>query len=307
MKKTIFSTVLVIVLVLTSTFTIMAKPNQDIPYLDPGITRSEFVVTLHDALDIHIAYLIAPDIKDYFNDVDPNASYASALIDLVTVGIVDDKGSCFRPNDILTREEMAHYIINAYKYKIDNSIVDENGYLTFRDANKVNPQYYSDCLLAVDFGFISGYFNNTLLPKYRATIENVNDVIQLFISREENNNAVKVEPNANITDDSIEMNLTIVNNTKKTVTINHNTSKQYDFTLLDANKNVLYRWSSDKMFCTVLTETEIPAGESVEFTAKLSGDQFAAIKDDIAYVNAYIAGSSTDFDINKEGYEYKVN
>lgn len=307
MKKTVLSTILVIVLLLSSTITIMAKPNQPIPYLDAGMTKSEFVVTLHNALDIHVAYFVAPDITDYYDDVKQDASYSLKLIDLTVLGVIDDKGS-FKPNNILTREEMAHYIINAYKYKTGYTPTDINiGTLSFRDENKISPEYYSDVVLAVNYGLISGYFNNALLPKYRATYENVKDVISLFMTLvEKQDSTVIVKPTASINNDSIEMKLSIINNTLNPVTINHTSGQKFDFTLLDADRNVLYKWSADKMFTMALTNTVIEAGKSAEYSAILSGQEYEAIKDKVAYLKAYVVGSSTYFNINAEGYEYNL-
>lgn len=307
MKKTVLSTILVFVLLLSSTITIMAKPNQPIPYLDAGMTKSEFAVTLHNALDIHVAYFVAPDITDYYDDVKQDASYAMKLIDLTVLGIIDDKGS-FKPNKILTREEMVHYIINAYKYKTGSAPTDINiGTLPFRDENNISPEYYTDVALAVNYGLISGYCNNTLLPKYRATYENVNDVITLFMTLiDKKDCTVIVKPTATINDDSIEMKLSIINNTQNPVTINHNSGQKFDFTLLDADRNVLYKWSADKMFTMALTNTVIEAGKSIEYSAILSGKEFEAIKDKVTYLKAYVVGSSINFNINAEGYEYNL-
>jgi hypothetical protein len=242
MKKTILSTILVVVFLLASTFTIMANTTQATPYLDEGMTKSEFAVTLHNALNIHIEYFVAPDITDYFNDVKQEATYATVLYDLVTTGIVDDKGS-FKPNKILTREEMAHYMINAYKYKTGSTPTDiDIGTLPFRDENKISPEYYLDVTLAVNYGIISGYFNNTLLPKYRATCENVKDAISQFMTLvQKQDRTVIVKPAATIKDDSIEMGLSIINDTLNPVTINHNSGQKFDFALLDADRNVLLK------------------------------------------------------------------
>ena len=69
------------------------------------ITRIEFVRFIHDALDISINYFAAPDIKDYFTDMDNNDAGANELIDLVTAGIVDKDGA-FEPSKQLDCEVM---------------------------------------------------------------------------------------------------------------------------------------------------------------------------------------------------------
>jgi len=61
------------------------------------------------------------------------------------------------------------------------------------------------------------------------------------------------------------MALTIKNNSKKDVVIQHFSGQKYDFVLLDDKKEELYRWSGDRAFVEILTSTEIPAGKTVEF------------------------------------------
>ena len=75
---------------------------------------------------------------------------------------------------------------------------------------------------------------------------------------------------------------------------------------MDAEKTDLYRWSADKDFITALTSTKIEAGNTVDFSAILSGDEFKEIKDKIAYMKAYIVGNSDSFEINKDGYEFAL-
>lgn len=57
------------------------------------------------------------------------------------------------------------------------------------------------------------------------------------------------------------------------------------------------------MFTMALTYSKIEAGESVVYTETLSGDQYKAIKDKIAYMKAYVIGTSDEFTLDTQGYE----
>lgn len=117
---------------------------------------------------------------------------------------------------------------------------------------------------------------------------------------------VIVKPNATLTKDSIEMKLSIINNTKKAIVINHLSGQKFDFELLDENNNILYRWSDNKAFTMALTSTTIEPGKTLEFSDTLSGETYADIRDKIIYLKAYITGTSDDFKIYNDGYEIKV-
>lgn len=281
----------------------------------PGkaVTRSEFAVMLHAALGIQIMYFKAPDIKDYFTDVKQDAPYASALIDLVTANILKGKGS-FRPDAILSREEMAHYIMNAYKYMMGESYKAIKIYpSTFKDKSRINPLYAGDVAMAEYLKLIVGTGGKFLHPKDSTTRAQAAVVIKKLMNLLEKENASKninpeitIKPAVTTNDDSIEMKLSVTNNSKNAVTLTHSSGQKYDFALLDSEKKDLYRWSADKSFIVMETTTVIEAGKSIEFTETLSGDQHKAIKDKIAYLRAYLIGSFDSFAIDSEGYEIKI-
>lgn len=280
--------------------------NQDKFIPGKAIKRSEFAVMLHNALDINIAYLKAPDIKDYFNDVKQDAPYASAVIDLVTANIFD-KGS-LKPDSALTREEMVHYVMRAYKYKMgDKYPMIKIGAATFKDADKITPEYSGEVAMAQHYKLISGSGNNMFQPKKAATRAETSVVVNKLVKLlEEQNRQVAVKPEATVKADSIEMKISIVNDTKKDVVINHTSGQKFDFALLDANKDVVYSWSADKSFVMMLTTTKIEAGKTVKFSDTLSGDAYKAVKDKVVYLKAYITGSSDNFAINPDGYVVKL-
>lgn len=272
-----------------------------------AITRSEFVTMLHKALDIKIAYFKAPDVTEYFDDVKNEDSYASALIDLVTTNIIDEKGH-FNPNSSLTREEMMNYIMNAYRYKMgDNYRMIKILVKPFADDKEINPSYNGAVARAENMGITKRPVNNMFYPKHAATRAQAATVIdRLLMQLEKENIPVAIVASAELKEDSLNMKLTITNNLKTPIVINHSSGQKSDYKLLDANKNILYTWSADKSFIMALTETKIEPGQSVE----LNGEVEKALLDNMSqkpvYMKAYITGESKDFEVNPNGYEIEI-
>lgn len=276
----------------------------------PGkaITRSEFFVMLHKALDIQIAYLIAPNIKDYFVDVKQDETHASALIDLVTANILDDGEKTFNPDATLTREQMIHYIMNAYKYKLGDNfayIKIKGGFFT--DHSEIAPIYSGDVDYAAYSKLIVGAGKNLFCPKNNTTrAEAVVVISKLADLVQKQDSEVVIAPSVLAKEDSLEMRLSITNNSENSVILNHSSGQKFDFVLLDADRNELYRWSEGKAFTMMLTSSNIEAGKSIEYSAIIDTDQYKVIKDKIVYLKAFVIGSSDSFYINNNGYELKL-
>ena len=116
---------------------------------------------------------------------------------------------------------------------------------------------------------------------------------------------VVVEPSYEKSDKSFKMKLKITNNTDKKVTI-QTSGQKFDFKLLDENKEILYTWSMDKMFIMMIMDLEIPAGESIEFSDELELESFKDVISKAKYLQGFIAGTSSDFKVNSEGYEIEI-
>jgi hypothetical protein len=146
-----------------------------------AITKGEFVSVLHDALGIQIEYLVAPDIKDYFNDVSSDAKYAEDLIDLVTANIIE-KGGSFNPDAAITREQMIHYVMEAYKYEMgDRYALINIKPPFFKDDSDVTPGFGGDVGRAAHYKIISGS-KGMFLPKANATRGEATVVISKLVA-----------------------------------------------------------------------------------------------------------------------------
>lgn len=277
--------------------------NQLLP--DKAIKRSEFAIMLHKALDIQIAYFKEPNIKDYYDDIEQNALYTSAVIDLVTAKILEGKGS-FKPEAAMTKEELVHYVMLAYKYKMaDNYVMIKIGPATFQDVDMITPEYSADVARAQHDGLIIGNGNNMFQPKKAATrAETIVVISRLVELLEKQNQQITIEPIVKVKSDSIEMKIKITNETKNDVIITNMSGQKFDFELLDADRKAVYRWSADKSFILALTTTTIEAGKTLEFSDTLSGDAYKEIKDRIVYLKAFITGKAQF--INTAGYEIRI-
>ena len=270
------------------------------------VTRSEFVVILHKALGIKIMYFAAPDITKIFSDVKNTDAYADYLYDLVTTNIIDFRGQ-FKPKSIITREEMIHYLMNAYHYKMkgdeNQKAPDVNNFNKFRDKNKISEKFINDVKEAASLGIAKAKNKNMFLPKAKATRADVAESLHGLLS------AIPVKPSDIIVTptyvknaSTFKMGLTINNKSLSNITINHTSGKKYDFVLLDSDKNEIYRWSKGMFFTLSLTKTTIEAGKSVTFEVSLDMAGNADLVAKAKYMRAYIAGQSSEFKVNADGY-----
>ncbi|HWQ76306.1 MAG TPA: BsuPI-related putative proteinase inhibitor [Syntrophomonas sp.] len=274
---------------------------------DREITRIEFVRLLHKALGISINYFAAPDVKDYFDDMDNTGAGANELIDLATTGIVESGGS-FDPDKSLDRDLMIHWIMNALKYKTDgNYPIPMVKPVPFNDDGEITDAYRGEIYSSVVLKLVNGRGDNMLYPKNGATrAEAVTIVSRLMTLLDSYQSAVDVTASAQLAGDgSLTMSLTIRNNTDKAVAISHTSGQKYDFKLFDAKSDNLYTWSADKMFAAFINETVIGPGEEIVFSDTLDSEAYGAMKQAVS-MKAYIVGTSDDFTIDINGYAAEI-
>ncbi|HOM02357.1 MAG TPA: BsuPI-related putative proteinase inhibitor [Acetivibrio sp.] len=271
---------------------------------DREIKRSEFIVALHKVAEIKINYFKAPDINEFYSDVKNEDWYASQLYDMASLNIVDDREK-FRPNDLITREEMVHYLVNTYKYKLNAISGDIDGEDScFDDEDSIKEQYKNSVKYAYKLGFVKGRGNGKFVPEGLSTRAEAMVVLEKLLQalKEDVKDAVEVTPSFVKDKDGYKMTLTIKNGGKNEVVIMHGSGQKYDFVLLDDKKEEVYRWSEGKGFTMALTETHIPSGKTVEFSEVIDAKTYEEISGKVYYFKAMIVGSSEDFEINKDGY-----
>jgi hypothetical protein len=125
---------------------------------DADITRAEFITMLVKALN-----LTADNNSQSFDDISSHWAkdniYIAAALD-ITVGY---SGNKFKPDDPITREEMAVMAVKAAK------LAESSGETTFSDNNQISSWAKGSVLTAVNNGIIKGYPNNTFCPRNTAT------------------------------------------------------------------------------------------------------------------------------------------
>ena len=272
---------------------------------DKAITRMEFARLLHKALGISINYFAATDISEYFNDVKSGDVGCNELYDLVTCGIIDTKTS-FRPNDAIKRDEMIHYVMNAFHYAVGNDYAFIEIYHIFKDDSDIKPEYSTDIQHSFILGLVTGKNNNSVFPNEAATRAEAVTITGRLVELESKlDSSVTVKASATQTSDGLKMELVIANNTNKAITIDHSSQQLFDFEIFDKNGNSLYRWSANRMFAQMVTTSKIASGEELVLSDTLSAKDYSVIKEKAATMKAYIVGTSSDFTINSEGYFVK--
>lgn len=274
--------------------------------LDGGITRAEFAGYIHKALDIRIYYLLAPNIEKTFTDVKNTDKCANTLNDLITTGILDDKGT-FRPNDFIKREEAVYYMVRAYNYIQQKDVNDikiqpshSPAYRYVKDVQSIDKKYKTAVLKAYTIGLIKGRSNNLFEPSRNLTnaeafalLRRIND-----IKVQKDGAAVKLTPQYTLTKSSFEMRAILTNRSKKNVEITFNTGQQYNFILLDKDNKEVYNFANGRMFTEALTKLVLKPGESKTFknmiSIIMSSVQYDKVMENAKYLKVQIPGTLSD-------------
>lgn len=125
--------------------------------LNDNVTRAEFVKMILKALKIETV-----KYQNGFKDVSKDAWYADFAQTAAKQGIMVGDSNNFRGNDFITRQEMAHVLINAYKKQIGEFESTEAA--SFVDSNDIAPWAYDSINAATELGLVKGYDTGTFLP-----------------------------------------------------------------------------------------------------------------------------------------------
>ncbi|PZD93856.1 S-layer homology domain-containing protein [Paenibacillus sambharensis] len=109
----------------------------------------------------HVQFIKAPEASDYYTNVKNDMWYSNAFVIAHHNGIEIPKD--VKPEQIMTREEYAHYLFNAITSRGDFAFIEI--YQTFDDESKVNEAYMNSIqkLLTTDIADMKG--TNTFRPK----------------------------------------------------------------------------------------------------------------------------------------------
>lgn len=135
---------------------------------DQPVTRAEFA-----ALMVRMLRLSQTAESDGFADVQPEAWYAGAVNTAADVGLILGYQDKFRPNDLITREEMALMIVRAYRLALNIDISVENGQPLNRqplvDEDQISLWASSAVLGAYAQGLVLGRPDGTFDPQAQST------------------------------------------------------------------------------------------------------------------------------------------
>lgn len=125
------------------------------------MSRGEFTLLMSLAL-----HLPMENDATSFNDVAPDAYYTKAIAAAKGAGLIDGYGDgTFRPDKLVSREEMAKIIYVAMKYD------DGNARLPYKDSGKIHPVFRPAVASLTARGILHGKGGNLFDPKGTASRE----------------------------------------------------------------------------------------------------------------------------------------
>ena len=142
---------------------------------DRSITRAEFAALMTRALK-----LSAANDDAVFADVSSDAWYADEVAAAAAAGLVVGYDGKFRPEDTITREEMAVVIMKAYAFLGKSPLSGQLDKFVDKDAISDWAVSYVD--QAVSSGLISGMTSNTFAPAENATRAQVTSLIKRLLN-----------------------------------------------------------------------------------------------------------------------------
>ncbi len=128
---------------------------------DRAITRAEFATLMGKALNLKAANSAG------FRDVAEGAWYASSVNAAAAAGLITGYDGAFRPEDLITREEMAVIIAKAYTFL--GKTAEKGGIDKFADAGSISDWAKDSVDLAATAGLISGVTESEFRPRENAT------------------------------------------------------------------------------------------------------------------------------------------
>ncbi|WP_408007891.1 S-layer homology domain-containing protein [Pseudalkalibacillus sp. A8] len=127
---------------------------------DRAVTRAEFSAFVKRALELDLP--IDPSTES-FNDVEPDDWFYDAVNQTVAANIITGyPDRDFKPNQKITREEMAVIMYRALHYK---GIEMEEIPLTFKDEDTIHKDFVDEVSMVASVKLIAGYPDNTYRPK----------------------------------------------------------------------------------------------------------------------------------------------
>lgn len=130
---------------------------------DANITRAEFA-----KLIVKTAGLEETPYRNTYYDILTEDWYSGYVQTAKEAGYISGYNGLFRPQDKITREEMAKVIASVYVQKTGGKL-EQGGALYFNDIENISGWAYDYVVLATREGFINGVAEDIFAPKNSAT------------------------------------------------------------------------------------------------------------------------------------------
>ena len=131
---------------------------------EQNISRAQFAALIRRVLNMNTT-----SYQGNFSDVFEGDWYVQEISAITASGIMNgDVDGRFRPNDPITREEMAKVIVQAYKYKNNISELPQAG-VSYNDSNDISGWAQEYVQNAVALGLMNGIGEGNFAPKANST------------------------------------------------------------------------------------------------------------------------------------------
>lgn len=141
---------------------------------DRSITRAEFAALVVRSLNISVRG------KDFmFKDVSSDDWYAEAVMTAATAGLIAGYEGYFRPEDTITREEMAIVVMKAYSFLGKTPIQDD--LKRFEDSDEISDWAKIAVEQAVGSELINGMSDSVFAPKEQATRAQATSILKRLL------------------------------------------------------------------------------------------------------------------------------
>ena len=142
---------------------------------DRSITRAEFATLVAKALELESSNPAG------FADVSADAWYYASVNAAANAGIITGFDGLFRPDDLITREEMAVILGKVYDFSGKNA--GRGGIDRFADKDAISEWAYTYVDEAATAGLISGMTYDTFVPQENATRAQAAAVIKRLLDQ----------------------------------------------------------------------------------------------------------------------------
>ena len=142
---------------------------------DRNITRAEFAALIARALKL------SEDAPSVFSDVEKGSWYETSVNACAKAEIITGFDGKFRPNDTITRNEMAVIISNAYSYlgkKGENGGIDK-----FTDKSEIADWAKPSVDVCTTVGLISGMTDTTFEGDKTATCAQAASILKRLLDK----------------------------------------------------------------------------------------------------------------------------